>query len=180
MQKPRGRLETPLKQNLPPWRNSHTGSGLGKYFDKVAEFRYSSTVYFGIFPLSNWHLGSDLINSFHGSDFAYDHIGDFAYHIDDFAYCNTLIFLITTTTIRLIYCSFFHLVSCCRSQSSARGVVRQCLEPDYIGFNEDDGDDAIDYDADDHCEVYGEDDAEVDGHRLNAPDHHIGIGVGDW
>ena len=104
--------------------------------------------------MSNWHLGSDLINSFHGSDFAYDHIGDFAYHIDDFAYCNTLIFLITTTTIRLIYCSFFHLVSCCRSQSSARGVVRQCLEPDYIDLNEDNGD-AIDYDADDNKEADG-------------------------
>ena len=65
-----------------------------------------------------------------------------------------MIFLITTTTIRLVYCSFCHLVSCCRSQSLARGVVRQCLEPDYIDLNEDNGD-AIDYDADDHKEADG-------------------------
>ena len=58
--------------------------------------------------------------------------------------------------------------------------MRQCLEPDYIDFDEDNGDDAFDYDADDHNEVDCEDDAEVDAHRLNAPDHHIGIGVGDW
>ena len=63
----------------------------------------------------------------------------------------------------------FHLVWCCRSQSLDRGVVRQCLEPDQ--FNEDNGDGAIDYDADDHNEVDCEDDAEVDAHRLNAPDH---------
>ena len=53
--------------------------------------------------------------------------------------------------------------------------MRQCLEPDY--FDEDNGDDAIDYDAYVHNEVDGEDDAD---HRLNAPDHDIGIGVGNW